>query len=375
MPMSPSILYDESGTECWGIDFLTTAYVNRIATAVPKNDVHQSFVTFARTLLDERKRRLFDRMADRAQISHRWSSLTPVEDLEGPVLDSEGFFTRGHFPSTANRMRRFEADAPALAARAAAGLDLGDRARDVTHVIVTTCTGFSAPGLDFELIDRLGLSPSVERTIVGFMGCYAAINALKLARHIVRSEPRARVLLLSLELCTLHLQETEDLEQVLSFLVFGDGCAASLVTADPHGIALDRFRAVLVPETKALITWNIRELGFDMFLSGQVPGAIAQGLRAARGEILENRVPGEIDLWAIHPGGRSVLDAVEGALSLPQGALWASREVLDRFGNMSSATIMFVLKALMESGLAGLGCAMAFGPGLTAETLLFRMAS
>jgi alpha-pyrone synthase len=354
---------------------LTTAYVNRIATAVPEHEVHTTFVRFARTLLDDRKRKVFDRMADRAQITHRWSWLKPAEVPEGPSIDAAGMFSRGSFPSTAERMRQYEKAAPALAARAVDGLKLTDEdRRTITHVIVTTCTGLSAPGLDLELVERCGLSPSVERTVVGFMGCYAGINALKLARHIVRSEPKARVLLLSLELCTLHLQETDDLEQVLSFLVFGDGAAASLVSAEPVGAALERFHAVLVPETTGLITWHIRELGFDMFLSGQVPGAVGHGLKLVSDEILDGRKPDEIDLWAVHPGGRSVLDAVEGALALPQGALWASRNVLDRFGNMSSATVMFVLKQLIESGQKGLGCAMAFGPGLTAETMLFRTA-
>ncbi len=355
---------------------MTTAYINRIATAVPEHDVHTAFVRFARTLLDDRRRRLFDRMSDRSQISHRWSSLTPAAEPEGPSVDAGGFFTRGNFPSTADRMRRYEAAAPALAERAVNGLGLDAEARRrITHVIVTTCTGFSAPGLDLELVERCGLHPSVERTVVGFMGCYAAINALKLSRHIVRSEPGAHVLILSLELCTLHLQETDDLEQVLSFLVFGDGAAASLVTSEPTGIALDRFHAVLVPETTGLITWHIRELGFDMFLSGQVPGAIGQGLKLKADEILAGQSPEAIDLWAIHPGGRSVLDAVEGALSLGPKALSASRDVLERYGNMSSATIMFVLQKLLgRNQPAGQGCAMAFGPGLTAETMLFRTA-
>jgi predicted naringenin-chalcone synthase len=354
--------------------FLTTAYVNRIATAVPEYDVHTTFVRFARTLLDERRAKLFDRMADRAQITHRWSSLKPAAEPEGPSIDEAGVFARGNFPSTANRMRQYDAAAPALAERAVKGLGLGaEELRRITHVVVTTCTGLSAPGLDLELVERCGLNPSVERTVVGFMGCYAGINALKLSRHIVRSEPSARVLLLSLELCTLHLQETSDLEQVLSFLVFGDGAAASLVTAEPVGIALDRFRAVLVPETTGLITWHIGELGFDMFLSGQVPGAVGQGLRLMSDEILAGKKPEEIDLWAVHPGGRSVLDAVEGALALGQGALSTSRDVLNRFGNMSSATVMFVLKEMLQPGHAkGQGCAMAFGPGLTAETMLFR---
>ena len=352
------------------------AYLNRIATAVPDNDVHQLFVGFAQTLLtDRRGRLLFKRMADRGQIEHRWSVLTPAVDPLGPTVDAEGFFTRGAFPSTGERMRRYQAEAPALAQRAVEKLALGDDLKRATHLIVTSCTGFSAPGLDLQLMQACGLDPSIERTLVGFMGCYAAVSALKLARHIVRSEPQARVLVVSLELCTLHLQEVDDLEQVLTFLVFGDGCAAALVTAEPHGLRLDRFKAVVAPQTGQHITWDIGDLGFDMFLSGQVPGAIGTALRTSRQEVLDGADPAHIDLWAVHPGGRSVLDAVEQALDLGPEALQASREVLRLYGNMSSPTVLFVLEALMRHAEAGQrGCAMAFGPGLTAETLLFSAA-
>ena len=203
--------------------------------------------------------------------------------------------------------------------------------------------------------------------MVGFMGCYAAINALKLARHIVRSDPKAGVLMVNLELCTLHFQETQELEQVLSFLVFADGAAASLITACEQGFALDSFKAVMVPRTRGLITWKIRGLGFDMLLSGQVPGELGRALR--EGELMRDG----IDLWAVHPGGRSILDAVEKGLELPTDALAASREVLSCFGNMSSATVMFVLQRIMEQARPGQrGCAMSFGPGLTAETMRFH---
>jgi predicted naringenin-chalcone synthase len=249
----------------------------------------------------------------------------------------------------------------------------------ITHVLVTCCTGLYAPGLDFEIVDHLGLDPGVERTMVGFMGCYAAINALKLARHMVRSDPNAGVLMLNLELCTLHFQETQELEQVLSFLVFADGAAASLITAREQGFALDSFKAVMVPNTRELITWKIRGLGFDMLLSGQVPGELGRALH--EGELMGERMAqrggpegsGEIDLWAVHPGGRSVLDAVEKGLELSPDALAASREVLCSFGNMSSATVMFVLQRIMQQAKPGQrGCAMSFGPGLTAETMRFH---
>jgi len=231
----------------------------------------------------------------------------------------------------------------------------------------------SAPGLDFELIERCRLNPSIERTMIGFMGCAAAINALKLARHIVRSDQRARVLVLNLELCTLHLQESTDLEQILSFLLFADGCAASLVSAEPQGVALESFHALRVPDTNNLITWNVREQGFDMVLSGQVPATIQASLPRYATEILAGAPVSSIDLWAVHPGGRTVLDAVERAFDLAPAALEASREILRRYGNMSSATVMFVLDALMRKATQGAtGCAMAFGPGLVTETMRFR---
>ncbi len=157
---------------------MTRAYINRVAIAVPAHEVHGTFVQFARRLIRERRARvLFDRMMARAQIERRWSCLAPARPGCNEAVDADGFYLLGRFPSTAERMRRYETEAPALAERAVAGLDLATTA-DITHLIVTSCTGFSAPGVDLELARRCGLNPSIERTLVGFMGCYAAINAL-----------------------------------------------------------------------------------------------------------------------------------------------------------------------------------------------------
>jgi alpha-pyrone synthase len=353
---------------------VTKAYVNRIATAVPRHDVHGTFMRFAESLLGKTMRSgVFERMAKRAGIDHRYSFLEPAKRSDGPSVDAEGFYMRGEFPSTAKRMRFFETHAPELAADAIHKLGLGDRRDRITHIVITCCTGLSAPGLDLEIMERCGLPKGIERTTIGFMGCYAAINALKFARHIVRSEPDACVLAVNLELCTLHLQETPDLEKILSFLLWGDGCAAALVTSEPQGFELLDFRAVVVPESRELITWNVGDQGFDMVLSGQVPATIQTALGEHGSEILAGSKTSEIDLWAVHPGGRTVLDAVERALELPEDALATSREVLRRFGNMSSATVMFVMEALLQSAKRGdLGCGMSFGPGLVAETMRFR---
>lgn len=358
---------------------MVEAYINRVGTAVPAYEVHDTFRTFAQSLFagDRRRAAIFKRMAALSGIERRYSVLAPAGTGANDAINAHEFYRPGAYPDTAARMRVFEQYSPALAQAAVDKLDLGAADRDsVTHLLITSCTGFSAPGLDFEIIERCKLPNSVERTMIGFMGCYAAINALKLARHIVRSEPASRVLVLNLELCTLHLQETREIEQMLSFLLFGDGCAAAFVTAEPSGIALDRFRAVVVPGTGGLITWNIGEFGFDMMLSGQVPGTIHDALRSSAGEILNGSDARTIDLWAVHPGGRTVLDAVERAFALAPEALAASRDVLRRYGNMSSGTVMFVLESMLRNAVNGAkGCAMAFGPGLTAETMLFRTAA
>ena len=357
---------------------MTTAHVNRVATAVPEHEVHDYFLRFAATNLRDRprERALFRKMADKAGIARRYSCIEPADDADGPAVDVAGLFRRGAFPDTGRRMDFYEGHAGDLAMRAVDGLDLGRDRGAITHLIVASCTGLSAPGLDLEIVHRAGLPPTVERTIVGFMGCYAAINALKLAHHIVRSEPAARVLVVNCELCTLHLKETDDLEQLLTFCLWGDGASAALVTADPAGIAIDRFQALLARDARELMTWSVREDGFDMVLSGRVPATIQQVLGGNVATILHGASVDEIDLWAVHPGGRSVLDAVQRTLNLPPDALAPSREVLHDHGNMSSATVMFVLEKLLASGAAGArGCGMAFGPGLTAETMTFRMAA
>ncbi|HEY3703983.1 MAG TPA: type III polyketide synthase [Terracidiphilus sp.] len=354
---------------------MTTGFINRIATAVPPHDVHRAFVDFAQTMLPEGTvRNLFKRMVRLSAIDHRYSFVEPVKSEGELWRDAEEIYVPGSFPTTGRRMQVFEKFAPRLAECALKRLCVTDEERrSISHVIITSCTGLYAPGLDFDVIRLLDLNPSVERTMIGFMGCYAAVNALKSANYIVRAQPDARVLVLNLELCSLHFQETPELEQVLSFLLFADGCAASLVSAEPQGLAMDSFLAVRLPETSDLITWRIGNGGFDMHLSGQVPGEIKRAMKGLGQEVTRGRGAQGIDLWAVHPGGRTILDSVEQGLELPPEALRFSRDILSRFGNMSSATVMFVLQQVMAEAKAGQqGCAMSFGPGVTAETMLFH---
>jgi predicted naringenin-chalcone synthase len=352
---------------------MTIAHINRIGTAVPPHDVHAAFIDFMRPALPEGKARIvFDRMVQRAGIGNRYSVLHKDGLVEADA-PAGGFYRRGAYPGTAARMQTYAAHAPALAVRAVAALDLQGGAQEITHLVVASCTGFVAPGLDQLLAKQLGLRPDLQRTLVGFMGCSAAVPALRIAQSAVLADPAARVLVVNLELCTLHLQETADVQVALSFLLFGDGCTAALVTADEHGIALGDFRAALIPDSEDCITWHVGDQGFVMHLSGQVPGKITQALREDAGGLLRGEGTQAIDLWAVHGGGKTVLDAVQNGLALDERALAASRGVLAAHGNMSSATIMFVLAQILGTAEAGKrGLAMAFGPGMVAETFRFK---
>jgi predicted naringenin-chalcone synthase len=348
---------------------VTQAWLNRIGTAVPPYDIHAEFVDFGRaTITEPHKRALFDRMASLSDIEHRYAILEAGRKPRDKVLDAMGFYRRGAFPSTAARMSLYEPHALDLSMRAVRKLDVDPAA--ITHLIVASCTGFTAPGLDFQIMRAAGFSDNTQRTIVGFMGCFAAVNALKLADQIVRADPVSKVLVVNLELCSLHLQEDfQDVPKMLSFLLFADGASAALVTADPIGIALGRFQATVIPRSNDLITWHIGDSGFEMHLSGQVPGRIRRWLPEHGPKLLPPDPPA---LWAVHAGGRSILDSVQHGLQLAPDALRYSREVLRDYGNMSSATLMFVLdKILSDRDGRGAGMAMAFGPGLSVETFAF----
>ncbi|QCB57120.1 type III polyketide synthase [Sphingopyxis sp. PAMC25046] len=346
--------------------------LNALATAVPGHDIHQAFIDWAAPRLsDERVRALFTRMAARSGIDHRWSVLPPTPAGGSPVA-AGGFYDVPGLPPTSVRMAAYAEHAPALAMQAIAGLgDALDPAR-VTHLVVASCTGFVAPGIDQILARRLGLSAAVERVLIGFMGCYAGITALRMARHIVRSEPGAVVLVVSVELSTLHLSLADAPEPLLAMLQFSDGAAAGIVSAAAGGIELGEGRSLALDDSEELIRWDIGDRGFEMTLSGEVPGRLRETLADPQVQSELFGDDGAPPLLAVHAGGRSVLDAVEHAIAVPAEALTDSRAVLARFGNMSSATILFVLADMMARGASGEGIAIAFGPGLAAEAIRFR---
>jgi alpha-pyrone synthase len=353
---------------------LGVAYVNAVGTAVPPHDVHRAFIAWAeRQIDDERERALFRRMAERSGIEHRWSVLPAGSGGVSPV--EAGGFYEGSSPPTSKRMRVYAEEAPKLALDAIARLAEQVPLDGITHLVVASCTGFTAPGIDQIVATALGLD-DVERTLVGFMGCYAAVSALRVADHIVRADPQARVLVVTVELSSLHLQEEKEVEPLLAMLQFSDGAAAALVTAAPEGFAIGGSFAFQLDHSAKLITWTIGDTGFAMHLSGEVPARIGTALHdeRARTKMLGSWQVDEVEAWAVHAGGRSILDAVEKGLGLEPDALASSRAVLARFGNMSSSTLMFVLADLLAGADARRGVALAFGPGLAAEGFRFARA-
>jgi predicted naringenin-chalcone synthase len=264
-------------------------------------------------------------------------------------------------------------DVAADAARQA----LGDRAADVTHLIVVSCTGFFAPGPDLALARRLGLPADVQRSVIGFMGCAAAFNALRLADQIVAGRPDALVLIVCVELCTLHIQPGADREDLTAASLFADGAGACLVGAPQPGqemLLIDNFFTGVTPDTESDMAWRIGNHGFKMRLSPEVPRQVARVVRPALHELLPDGPAPEF--WAIHPGGPAIVDRVAETCDLSDNDVQASRDVLRNYGNMSSPTILFVLDAirrqLRSAARPATGVAMAFGPGLVAEMAALR---
>jgi len=343
------------------------AHINSLASAIPARDVDADYRTWAeRQLADPREARLFARMAERSGIEHRWSVLGSAD----AGLEPGSLYTRNTVATTGERMAIYAREAPRLALQAIAGLpDLGA----VTHLVVASCTGFVAPGVDQVIARELGLPGDVERLMIGFMGCYAGVTALRTAGHIVRSQPGARVLVVAVELCSLHLQEDAGLASMLAMAQFSDGAAAAIVTGTGPGLAIGEGLSATIVGSEDLITWTVGDTGFAMNLSGEVPARLAHALADAdlSPRILGGADAAEIAAWAVHPGGRSILDAVERAFDLPPQALAESREVLRTCGNMSSATILVVLERIMAKTPAS-GVALAFGPGLAMEGFRFH---
>lgn len=363
------------------------SHIHHIETVLPKFSYRQEYARdrMVRWMPGKRNRRLIHGIYDHSGIETRYSVLPDFGVGAEPVLFREGEEGRIIEPSTLERNRYYAECSRKLVVEAGRRtLENADgfRAPDITHVITVSCTGFYNPGPDLDLIQGLGLPAGTERYNLGFMGCYAAFPALRMADQFCQARPDAVVLVVCLELCSLHLQFREEADSLLANSLFADGAAAVLVSARPPSgsrpaLALESFASALAPEGASDMAWEIGNHGFDIRLSTYVPKIIEANI----GRILDGILStapwslDEIATWAIHPGGRSILDRVEGALELAPEQIDDSREVLRQYGNMSSVTVLFVLHRILnrrEWDESLPVCAMAFGPGLTIETALLE---
>jgi predicted naringenin-chalcone synthase len=296
-----------------------------------------------------------------------WTFYPPTENLEP-------------FPSVEKRMHWFNHTAPKLSQTALENCITEVVEKDqITHLITVTCTGLSAPGLDLQLLESMALRSNIFRTSVNFMGCYAAIHALKLADSICKSDKNAVVAIVCTELCTLHFQNKNTPDNIASSLLFGDGSAAVLVTHDEHptqGMNIKNFYSEVALKGKRDMSWGVSSNGFQMTLSGYIPDLIQADFEKLLSNSLHHAGVDkeQIQNWCVHPGGRKILESVQSAIGITEKDLEASYKILKKYGNMSSPTILFVLKEIINKKVdtAGYTFAAAFGPGLSLETVILQ---
>lgn len=279
----------------------------------------------------------------------------------------------------AQRMEVFREQAPRLAAAACRrALDqAGTRLEEITHLVVVTSTGALTPGPDADLVGVLGLQPSVERTLVGFMGCSGAFHGLRVARRAASEERRARVLLVCVEIASIHCRPTKDPGNIAAHALFGDGAAAVVLAT---GVAPDEAVAelggtlcCLANEGRDLLTWELRPEGFEVNLSPELPAFLEPRVGEFVDPLLAGKRPADLDSWSAHPGGPAILRALERALGLRSEVLSSSYEVLRSPGNVSSGSVLFVLeRELQQIGSGSQGVMVGFGPGLTLEAVHYR---
>ena len=287
------------------------------------------------------------------------------------------------FPGLEQRMIWYNKYAAPLSVDAIRNCMDGVHDHKITHLITVSCTGMSAPGLDLQVLELMDLPKNIYRTSVNFMGCYAAIHALKMADAICYAEPKAKVMIVCTELCTLHFQRKATIDNVASSLLFSDGAAAAYITGDEHphkGLKIEGFYSEVITKGKRDMAWELSSSGFLMTLSGYVPDLIEEDFQPLVQRALAHSKKNKEDIshWCIHPGGKRILEAISKSLQLQTGSLQESYTVLKDYGNMSSPTILFVLKKIMTKILSHAKekhqvetiFSAAFGPGLTMETFI-----
>jgi predicted naringenin-chalcone synthase len=353
-----------------------------IGTSVPKYGIQQNkileFMTAA--YADDMASRKLRVLFNYSGIDTRYSALP---DFNPEIQEHILFNGEPVAPDVAARSEIFKLYAVNLAAEAiqnAAG-KLKTTLHDlkVTHLIAVSCTGIFAPGLDIALVEKLNLPDDIFHTSLNFIGCNAAFPALKLGDFIATTNDDACILIVCTELCTLHFQAKSNHDHLLSNTIFGDGAAAAIILSDKSandhhrgGLFMNGFYSLLLKGGKELMTWNITPVGFEMVLDARVPDFIGAEIDEVMVRACNklNMDPSSIDKWAIHPGGKKILDTIRKKLNLDESVLQNSYNVLNHYGNMSSPTILFVLNEIMEDvhHPGEIILSIGFGPGLSIET-------
>jgi predicted naringenin-chalcone synthase len=357
--------------------------IESIGTAAPKNRHSQEqLCQFLETHLpmEENTAQLMRRMATNSSIEARYSVLPDFSLPENQwqfIRKNGNSFSLG---SLEKRMELFFREATTLSLEAIRNLNVSEDFSEITHLIAVTCTGLAAPGLDLLLMEALGLNKTTSRSAVHFMGCYAAIHGLKQADYICRANPESRVLLVCTELCTLHIQADARPDNLASTLLFGDGAAAVILShadnARTKGLfRLNSFASAVMQGEKKQMAWNLSSEGFRMELGLFVPELLGNGIEELLGQVSGNEKQ-DVKGWAIHPGGRKILDKVADGLQIEREHLGSSYEILRKFGNMSSPTVLFVLeeehRKMSQLNRRGKVFSAAFGPGLSMESMMLE---
>jgi len=359
-----------------------SVFIHSIATRVPVHVYPQPYICDIMKAQLGTKREttaILHRIYSQSGISKRHSVLPDLlPDTNDGILFRDGDAIDWN-PGTGSRNAVYSREARLLYTQTAQDViqDSPFEVADITHVITVSCTGFYAPGPDYTVVMDLGLALSTPRFHIGFMGCYAVFPALRLAKALCEAEPDAVVLIVSVELCTLHLRFSDKIDAMLGASVFADGASAAIVSAiepgDYASMIIDSMDTMLAPEGEADMAWTIGDNGFEMVLSSYVPKILESNIEVTMSQLLSKAdlEKSDVDFWAVHPGGRAILDKIRDGMSIPESMLVASRSVLNDYGNLSSATILFVLKEYLDNSFNDgplRGVAMAFGPGLTIES-------
>lgn len=349
---------------------MNTATIRAVATATPPERLtRDAWLAFAdRITPREVSRALLARLAERSEIESRGAA----------AATDPPFYAGDAPPGTAARMQLWSRAARAMAERAAREALADLDPASVTHVMTASCTGFESPGIDAHLIERLGLSRAVTRVNIGFMGCHAAVNALAVARNAALADPAARVLAVCAEVCSAHFHYSARIDQLIANTLFGDGGAAVLVDGARHAPAgaplLAATHSVHLAGSAREMAWAVGDHGFEMTLGARVPDILQAevGAWVASALATHGLGIGDVGAWAIHPGGPRVIESVLGSLGLAAAAGDASRAILHAHGNMSSATLLFILDRLARENAPRPWVGLAFGPGLVGEMVVVR---